>query len=73
MRTSMRTGGIVTTDRTRLGKELAKLAREDVTVAEAERRLDDTVDQIVYRAKSGIPRTRFHKSTSDKPIEVDRG
>lgn len=61
----------MTTDNTRLGRELAKLASEDPAVAEAERRLDDTIDQLVYRAKSGVPRKRFHKSTPDKPLSTE--
>jgi hypothetical protein len=54
-------------DGTRLGKELAKLEKEDPAVGEAARRLDKTVTSIVYRAKANIPKTRFHKSTPDTP------
>jgi hypothetical protein len=45
-----------------LSESLRRLEQEDPEVAEASRRLDDTVDSIVYRAKSGIPKATFHKS-----------
>jgi hypothetical protein len=52
-----------------LSESLRRLEAEDPKVAEAARRLDEVTTSIVYRATSGIPKTRFHKSTADRPCE----
>jgi hypothetical protein len=60
----------VTGDRTRLGRELADLERTDPAVAAAAARLQAAIDAVL--ARGDVPRTRFRKSTPDRPCEVLR-
>jgi len=60
----------MTTDDTRLGQDLAALARTDPEVRAAEEALDRLADSI--RVRRDVPRTRFRPSTADRPCEVIR-
>ena len=58
----------MTTDGTRLGRELAELERTDPDVRAAAESLDRAVDRLLR----GVPVTRFRKSTADRPVQVLR-
>ncbi len=53
-----------------LTEELRQLEHEDPAVRDASERLDRAIDSVLVRATA--PRTRFRKSTADRPIEVQR-
>lgn len=53
-----------------LTEELAELERTDPAVRAAAESLDRAVDSVL--ARRDVARTRFRKSTADRPMQVER-